>query len=103
MSVLQKQADFGKTLFEINQNAFKEIIGNQRENVQKYFELNSSFSQKLPEITDVSSFIELQKEYGESFWTGVKEASKTQGGIIKTAVSETGEAARKVFTVESES
>ncbi|MFT7687750.1 MAG: hypothetical protein ACI9FB_003107 [Candidatus Azotimanducaceae bacterium] len=102
MNPLQKQADFGRTVFEINQNAFKEILGTQRDNIQKYFELNSTYSKKLPEVANVTSFMELQKEYGESLWTGVKDSTKTQTGIIKNAVEETGEAVRKVFTVESE-
>ena len=46
--------------------------------------------------------MELQKEYGQSLWTGVKDATTTQTSIIKNAVEETGEALRKVFTVESE-
>lgn len=103
MSVLQKQADLGRTFFEINQNAFKEILSNQRENVQKYFELNSSFSEKLPEVSDISGFVALQKEYGTSFWSGFKDATKTQSGIIKNAFEESGEAVRKVFETESES
>jgi hypothetical protein len=49
MNPLQKPADFSRTVFEINQNAFKEILGSQKDNIQKYFELNSSFSKKLPE------------------------------------------------------
>ncbi|MFT6754187.1 MAG: hypothetical protein ACJA2O_004390 [Candidatus Azotimanducaceae bacterium] len=102
MNPLQKPADFSRTVFEINQNAFKEILGSQKDNIQKYFELNSSFSKKLPEVAGVTGFMELQKEYGESLWTGVKDATTTQTGIIKNAVEETGEALRKVFTVASE-
>ena len=48
MSILERQADFGRTLFEINQNTFQELFQSTQQNVAKYFELNSEFSQKLP-------------------------------------------------------
>jgi hypothetical protein len=97
MNIVEKQADFGRTLFEINQNTFQELFQSTRENVQKYFELNSEFGQKLPEIRDVSSFVELQREYGETLWGNVRQASQSQTEILKSAVEETGNAVRKVF------
>ena len=97
MNIVEKQADFGRTLFEINQNTFQELFQSTQENVQKYFELNSEFGQKLPEIRDVSSFVELQREYGETLWGNVRQASQSQTEILKSAVEETGNAVRKVF------
>jgi hypothetical protein len=97
MNIIEKQADFGRTLFEINQNTFQELFRSTQENVQKYFELNSEFGQKLPEIHDVSSFVELQREYGETLWGNVRQASQSQTEILKSAVEETGDAVRKVF------
>ena len=98
MNIIEKQADFGRTLFEINQNTFQELSRSTQENVQKYFELNSEFGQKLPEIRDVSSFVELQREYGETLWGNAQQASESQTEILKSAVEETGNAVRKVFT-----
>ena len=48
MNIIQKQVDFGRSLFEINQNAMQEIVRTQQENLQKYFELNASFGKRLP-------------------------------------------------------
>jgi hypothetical protein len=98
MNIIEKQTDFGRTLFEINQNTFQELFRSTQENVQKYFELNSEFGQKLPEIRDVSSFVELQREYGETLWGNVRQAGESQTEILKSAVEETGNAVRKVFT-----
>jgi hypothetical protein len=100
MNIIEKQTDFGRTLFEINQNTFQELFRSTQENVQKYFELNSEFGQKLPEITDVSSFVELQREYGETLWGNARKATESQTEILKSAVEETGNAVRKVFTTE---
>ena len=55
MNIMQKQADFGRTLFEINQNAMQEMIRTQQENIQKYFAMNTAFGQRLPEIRDVAT------------------------------------------------
>lgn len=101
MNILERQANLGPTLFEINQNTFQELFRSARENVQKYFELNSEFGQKLPDVRDVSTFVELQREYGETLWGNVREASQSQAEILKSAVAKTGDAFRKVFEAEN--
>ncbi len=101
MNIIERQADFGRTLFEINQNTVQELFRSTRENFQKYFELNGDFSQRLTEIRDVSSFVELQREYSETLWGNVREASQSQTEILKSAVEETSNAVRKVFATVS--
>ena len=100
MNILEKQSEFGRTFFEINQNAFQEFTRTQQENWKNYFELNADFGKKLPEVKDISTFMELQREYGQTLWSGFKDATTEQAGIVKTAVTETGEAVRKVFSPE---
>jgi hypothetical protein len=102
MNMIQKQADFGRTLFEINQNAMQEMVRTQQENIQKYFEMNTTFGQRLPEVRDAATFMELQREYGATLWSNIKESTQSQANILKSAAEETGEAVRKVFTAESE-
>ena len=100
-NIIERQADFGRTLFEINQNTLQELAQSTQANFKKYFEMNSEFGKKLPEVKDVTSFVELQREYGETLWGNVREATQTQSEILKSAVEETGEAVRKVFATES--
>jgi hypothetical protein len=100
-NIIERQADFGRTLFEINQNTIQELAQSTQANFKKYFELNSDFGKKLPEVTDISSYVELQREYGETLWSDIKEASQARSEILKSAVEETGEAVRKVFATES--
>lgn len=100
-NIIERQADFGRTIFEINQNTLQELAQSTQANFKKYFELNSEFGQKLPEVNDVTSFVELQREYSETLWSNVREATKTQSEILKSAVEETGEAVRKVFATPS--
>jgi len=102
MNIIQKQTDFGRTIFEINQNAIQESFRTQQENWQAYFELNSAFSQRLPEVTDMGTFVELQREYGSTLWENTKAATQSQTEIIKSAFTEAGEAVRKVFNTDSE-
>lgn len=101
MNMIQKQVEMGRALFEINQNTFQELARTQQDNIKKYFELNTDFSKRLPEVNDISSFVELQREYNETLWTGIKDTTKGQVDVIKTAVEESGEAVRKAFTVET--
>ena len=101
MNMLQKQVEMGRALFEINQNTFQELARSSQDNVKKYLELNSDFSKRLPEVNDISSFVELQREYNETLWSGIKDSTKGQVEVIKTAVEESGDAVRKAFTVET--
>jgi Phasin protein len=97
MNILERQVNFGRTLFEINQNTFQELAQGTQQNIVKYFELNSEFSQRLPEVRDVTSFMDLQREYGETLLGSVREATRSRAEILKSAVEETGNAVRKVF------
>ncbi len=97
MSYLQTQAEMGKTFFEINQNMFQALMSSQQENFRKYLELNSDFSSKLPEVKDVAGFIELQREYAETLWSGIKDATQVQADILKSSVEDTTNAVQQVF------
>jgi hypothetical protein len=101
MNIMQKQVEMGRALFEINQNTFQELARAQQDNMKKYFELNSDFSKRIPEVTDVTTFVALQREYNETLWNGIKDSTKGQVEVIKTAVEETGDAVRKAFVVET--
>jgi hypothetical protein len=86
MNMIEKQVEFGKKMFEINQNTFQAMVSHQQ------------FGQKLPEVKDVTSFMELQKDYGQSLWGGVKESTKTQVEILKSSFEETSTVVTSVFT-----
>ena len=60
MSILEKQAELGRTLYQINSDAMRAFFEFQRENVEKYLELNRSYADKLPETQGVSEFVALQ-------------------------------------------
>ena len=102
MSYLQTQTEIGKTFFEINQNTFQALMSNQQENFKKYLELNSDFSSKLPEVKDVAGFMELQREYAETLWGGIKDATRVQADILKTSVEDTTNAVQQVFTTNTD-
>jgi Phasin protein len=101
MSIIERQSELGKSIFEINTNTLKELATLQRENFEKYFSTNRSYGEKLPEIKDVSSFVSLQREYGETLWGNVREAVETQNGILRGAFEETRVALEKAFKTEA--
>lgn len=100
MSIIERQSELGRSIIEINTNTLRELVTLQRENVEKYFSTNRSFSEKLPEVKDVSSFVGLQREYGETLWGNVKDAVETHNGILRGAFEETRLALAKAFTTE---
>ena len=102
MNMIEKQAELGRTLFEINTSTMREYAEMQRSNLEKYLELNRSFAKKLPEIRDIATFMELQRVYNENLWSGVRESVQEQTELFKGAVEGSGEAVRTVFSQEEE-
>jgi hypothetical protein len=102
MSIRDRQADLGKNLFQINANTLRGLAELGRDNVEKYFELNASFWDRLPEVEGFSGFAELQREYNESVWEGVKESAQSQAELLKEALEESGDALKAAFTPEEE-
>lgn len=101
MNIIEKQAELGRSILEINTSTFKELASLQRQNIEKYFETNRAFGEKLPEVRDISSFVSLQREYGETLWNNAREAVETQSGIVRGAFEETRSALQKAFTGEA--
>lgn len=102
MSIIERQTELGRSIVEINTNTLRELVTLQRENFEKYFSTNRSFGEKLPEVNDVSSFVSLQREYGETLWSNVRDAVETQNGIFSGAFEETRLAFEKAFSTTEE-
>lgn len=102
MNIIEKQTELTKTLVEINTSTMKELATLQRENLEKYFETNRTFGERLPEVKSVSDFLTLQRDYGETLMSSTREAIETQNEIVRGAFEETTEAFRSAFTFETE-
>ena len=101
MSIIEKQTSLGRSIADINTNIFKELVSLQRENIETYFATNQTFSEKLPEVTDISTFVALQREYGEALWNNAKTAVEAQNGIVRHAFEDTRDAVQTAFSSES--
>ncbi len=100
MNPIERQAQLGRDLFELNTETFRKIAELSTENFKKYVELNQDYSQKLPEIRDISTFVELQREYGQNLWEGVKEDFSARGSIVREVAEQTGGLIRTAFSSE---
>jgi hypothetical protein len=101
MNVIEKQSKLGKDIFEINTNTLKELASLQKDNIEKYFDANRAYGEKLPEVKDVTSFVSLQREYTEGIWNGVKDAVSAHTGIVRGAFEETRHAFEEAYTTTS--
>lgn len=101
MSIIEKQTTLGQSIAGINSNIFKELVSLQRENIETYFATNQTFSEKLPEVTDISTFVALQREYGEALWNNAKTAVEAQNGIVRHAFEDTRDAVKTAFSTEA--
>jgi hypothetical protein len=101
MSVLEngfeKSTQLGRQLFDLNNNTIAKFVELSSENFRKYLELNQNYVSKLPEVSDVSSFVELQREYGQNLWEGVQADLRARGEIVREAVEQTGSLVRGTF------
>ena len=100
MNYFEKQMQLGRELMELNAEWFRKIAEYDVDNVRKFMEFNQDFAGRLPEVRDVQSFVDLQREYGERLWEGTQEAVKGRGELLREAVEEGGEALRKAFSQE---
>jgi hypothetical protein len=100
MNVIEKQTELTKSLFNINSGALKEFTSQQKANVERYLETNKSFGERLPEVRDISGFLTLQREYGESLWANAKSALETQNELVKTTFEETRDAFKLAMTTD---
>lgn len=97
MNAFERTAHVGRELFEINAETMRKVTELSAENFKKYVELNQDYMQKLPEIRELSAFVELQRTYNEKLWKGVQDDLKARGEIVREAVEETGGVLRGVF------
>ncbi len=102
MNMMEKQAELGKSLYEINTSVLSEMAELSRKNIEMYFEVNRTFGEKLPEVREVGSFMSLQREYGETLWNNAREAMESQNAILQNAFTETRDAFQSAFTAEEE-
>ena len=100
MNMMEKQAELGKSLYEINTSTLSEMAELSRKNIEQYFEVNRSFGEKLPEVREIGSFMSLQREYGETLWNNAREAMESQNAILQHAFTETRDAFQSAFTTE---
>ncbi|MGE0622706.1 MAG: phasin family protein [Pseudomonadales bacterium] len=104
MSVLENGmenvAKLTRQLFELNNSTIVKFVDLSSENFKKYLELNESYVSKLPEVSDLSSFVELQREYGQNLWEGVQADLRARGEIVREAVEQTGSLVRGTFSAD---
>jgi hypothetical protein len=105
MSVLENGmenvAKLSRQLFELNNSMIVKFVDLSSDNFKKYLELNESYVSKLPEVSDLSSFVELQREYGQNLWEGVQADLRARGEIVRETVEQTGSLVRGTFTADA--
>ena len=102
MNIIEKQAELGKSLYEINTATLSEMAELSRKNIEQYFEVNRAYGEKLPEVREVGAFFNLQREYGETLWANAREAVEAQNAILQHAFNETREALTSAFSAEKD-
>lgn len=91
---LENAGKIGRQLFDLNNNTMVKFVELSSDNFKKYLELNQNYVAKLPEVSDVSSFVELQREYGQNLWESVQADLRARGEIVREAVEQTGSLVR---------
>ncbi len=100
MNPFEKQVQLGRDLMELNSEWMRKISEFDTSNFQKYVELNQEFAQKLPEVRDIQSFVELQREYGETLWNSTQEVMQSRGDMVREAFEANSETIREAFAAE---
>ena len=101
MNPIERQMALGRELMEINTQWFKKIAEFDASNFQKYVEMNQEFAGRIPEINDMQSFADLQREYGEALWSATQSAFQERGEMLREAAEANGAAVKSAFSPES--
>ena len=102
MSTFDKQIQLGRDLVELNNEWFRKIVEFDRKSFTDYVQFNQDFASRLPEVKDIQSFAELQREYGQQLWSSAQEALKSRGELLQDAFKANGEVIRQAFGAEQE-
>ena len=94
---LENAGKIGRQLFDLNNETMVKFVELSADNFKKYLELNQNYVAKLPEVSDVSDFVELQREYGQNLWEGVQADLRARGEIVREVVEQTGSLVRGTF------
>ena len=100
MNMIERQMRLGRDLMELNVEWFRKFAEYDVENVRKFVEFNQEFAGRLPEVRDVQSFVELQREYGQQLWNGTQEAFQGRVEMMREAAEHTGETFRAAWNTE---
>jgi hypothetical protein len=100
MNAIERQSNLGQSLFEINTNTVRALTSLQIENATRYFETNREFAGRISEISSLSDYFGLQREYGEALWSGARSAIEAQMVLIREATTGTRDAVTTAFSTE---
>ncbi len=100
MNVLERQADVGRQLFEVNTSWWRKLAEFDSETFRRYVEFNQDFAKRLTEVKDLQSFAELQREYGQSLWSGAQDVLKERNEMLRDVAEANGELLRGMFSTE---
>lgn len=103
MSLLEKQTALGKNLYQINAESLRSLVELQRDNLEQYFELNKIYLGKLPRVGGIKNFLDLQREYNQNIWEGVKTSIQARTEIVKDALQESSAAVKATYQREKSS
>ena len=66
-------------------------------NVEQYFAVNREFGEKLPEVREMSAFMDLQRQYGETLWNHAVSKVEARNAILTRAFESGREALETAF------
>lgn len=98
MNPFEQQMKLAREMMELNADWFRKLAEFDSQNFNNYVEFNRDFASRLPEVKDVQSFVELQREYGEQLWNNTQQALKTRAEMQREAFAANNEILRKAFS-----
>lgn len=102
MNPFEQQMKLARDLMELNSEWFRKLAEFDSKNFSDYIQFNQDFAGRLPEVKDIQSFVDLQREYGEQLWNGARETLKTRGEMLRDAFNANNETIREAFSPEAE-
>jgi predicted flap endonuclease-1-like 5' DNA nuclease len=86
MKPMERQSQVTRELYRINVETVKQLVGLSGKGITRYLTLNADYLGKLANRPGPLRFLELQRSYGESLFTGFREDAEQSARIVSTAL-----------------
>ncbi len=89
MNIIERQANVARQLVEINLDTTRKMFELTGSGMRHYLDLNAKYLERIRQPEGLRDVLELQRDYGQSLVSGVRDDLRERGSLLKQALEQT--------------